>query len=464
MKRFLKKYLSIKLRVTLWYTFFMTLLVIIVFTFMGLMIEKVVDTSFKNEIIETVHQSFKEIEMKPEGLEIDDDLDIVRRNIYISIYDENYNLIHGIIPNGFIATKQFVTEKVETFRSNSINWYVYQERIMINNYGVLIVRAVTKQSNSNEIMNTIMKITVLVLPFLVILFSIGGYIIIDRAFLPIRQIEEIANRIGDANDLSQRINIKEQWAIPKDYKGKDEIYELANIFDKMFDRLEVSFENEKQFISDVSHELRTPIAVIISQCEFALDNTDVNKETSDRILVILKKSKQMSAMIAQLLTMSRIAKGYQKLNIERINFSELTEIIVEEQRNIAAKRNIYIQTEIEPDIWINADETLIMRALINLISNSINYGKKNGETIVEISDAGKNVECSVEDNGIGISKNNIDKIWNKFFRVDSSRTNDTGIGLGLSMVKWIIETHNGSISVESELGEGTKFTFFLPKN
>ena len=241
---------------------------------------------------------------------------------------------------------------------------------------------------------------------------------------------------------------------------------MAHTFDKMMDKLEDSFETEKQFTSDVSHELRTPVTVILSQCEYALQEDTPAQEIKDCIRSIAAQARKMSSLISQLLTLARADKGIQKLHYELLNLSELAEIITEEQKGIASKKGITLETCIQPDILFRGDETMLMRLFINLISNSITYGKENGLTRISLSSDGNLITGSVSDNGIGIEKDKLDKIWKRFYQVNPARSSGEreGAGLGLPMVKWITEAHGGTVCAESTPGSGTVFTFTFPQN
>ena len=127
----------------------------------------------------------------------------------------------------------------------------------------------------------------------------------------------------------------------------------------------------------------------------------------------------------------------------------------------AETKNITIFSEITPDIYANIDESMMMRVFINLLSNAVTYGKTNGKIYVDLDVQEKTIVIKIADDGIGISDEHIDKIWTRFYQVDPSR-NSEGTGLGLSMVKWIVEAHSGTISVVSKLGEGTIFTIKIP--
>ena len=173
----------------------------------------------------------------------------------------------------------------------------------------------------------------------------------------------------------------------------------------------------------------------------------------------------MATLISQLLTLSRADAGRAKLHMELLNVSDLAEITVEEQRDFAASRNITLSSWIQPDILMRADETMMMRLFINLLTNAITYGKEGGHVLLELSSSEEQIEGSVSDDGIGIPPEHLDKIWNRFYQVDTSRTSreDGSSGLGLAMVKWIVEAHGGTITVESKEGTGSRFQFCFPK-
>ena len=169
----------------------------------------------------------------------------------------------------------------------------------------------------------------------------------------------------------------------------------------------------------------------------------------------------MSILVSQLLTLARMDKGHQKLKLEEVEIGELIEIAIEGQRTYANSKNIKIIPNIKENIYSSVDETMIMRVFTNLLSNAISYGKENGYVKISLNRDDNNVIIKIEDNGIGISEDNLEKIWIRYFQVDPSRSTENS-GLGLSMVKGIIESHKGSVSVESVLNKGTIFTIYLP--
>ena len=151
--------------------------------------------------------------------------------------------------------------------------------------------------------------------------------------------------------------------------------------------------------------------------------------------------------------------------VERLNLSELTEMAVEEQKLLAEEKGLCrtFELKIAPEVYAWADESYYIRLLVNLLENAVYYGKEYCMVKVTLSKNGKKIEGIVEDNGIGISEEDLVHIWERFYRADSARSTDSHSGLGLSMVKWIVEAHGGTIRAESRLGEGTRFIFEIPE-
>lgn len=446
---------SIRSRIALWYLISMGFIVIIYSGLFFYITNNIVRKSTYTYLKERVNKSFSSIRYIQEDkeLEIDDNLQTLNGSIQLSIFNNQKEFIYGNSPLNFKFDDTLSDNgKVRILKHKNQRWYLYEEKYFYKGYGDLWVRGVVESSVLEYTIEAIFFITLVGLPILLIFITIGGYIFSKQLFKPISKITEIAQEINDGDDLTKRINLG---------NGKDEIYNLANTFDNMFDKLQKSFENEVQFTSDVSHELRTPISVIMTQSEYGKDIEMTPEEAKHTFNIIFKESKKMSQLVSQLLTLVRIDKGHLKLNLENIDIGELLEISLETQQINANKKNINFITNIEENIFTFIDEIMILRAFNNIISNAIFYGKENGFLKISLKKENNKIFITFEDNGIGISKENLDKIWIRFFQADYSRTTDNS-GLGLPMVKGIIEAHNGNISVTSELGKGTTFSIILP--
>ena len=452
MKRF-----SLKLKLTAMYSFFMVLVTCLCLAVLFSLSGNEILTSAQMHLRERVQESADEIELEDGEFEIDSDFYSLDNNVYLALYDTGGNFLYGKVPPGLEQAPQFEDGKIQTVKSGTEQWYVYDVQYEMENGQEFYIRGVVSVTETQKEFLIAVRFAVILLPLTVILTALIGYRLIRRTLLPVRQMTETVQEIQKDGDLSRRIGVSQDT-------GKDEFYQLAGTFDGMLESLEQAFLRERQFTSDVSHELRTPVSVILAQCEASLNRTDLSEEQRKEILLIRKKAGEMSQMISQLLLLSRADQGRQQLNKEEINISELTEISVEEQKMLAQRRKIEVHTEIEPDITGYLDESFYIRMLDNLISNAVSYGKEGGNIKVTLHQIPSGVRGTVEDDGIGISRDDQVHIWERFYRVDASRTGKeegSHSGLGLSMVKWIAQAHGGNVRVESELGKGSCFTFEL---
>ena len=433
----------------------MGIMILLVFSSLAIVFyisENIIHSSVRTYLKDVVIHRLDYLTIENGEIIIDSNFDTMIQNVEIAIYDKDFKFLYGNSPNGFeMDNRKSKDDKIMIIRSNNQKWYVYNKIIELGDYGKVWIRGVMPNIGQSSAIETVIQISFVILPFFLMLSAIGGYIITKNAFTPIEKIRRIAEKINEGNDLSQRINLG---------KGDDELYTLANTFDVMFDRLQTSFENEVQFTSDVSHELRTPITVILTQAEYGKGYISSVEEAQKSFGIIEKEGQKMSKLVSQLLTLARMERGRQKLNLENINLSELIEMTVETQTLSAKSKNIKIITKIMPEIYANIDEMMIMRVFTNLISNAISYGKQNGTVTVELFLKEDKIISKISDDGIGISEDKLDKIWLRFYQVDPSKNGDNS-GLGLSMVKKIVELHKGEIFVESELGKGTTFTIIL---
>mgnify|MGYP000431380725 FL=1 len=452
MKRF-----SLKLKLTAMYSFFMVLVTCLCLAVLFSLSGNEILTSAQMHLRERVQESADEIELEDGEFEIDSDFYSLDNNVYLALYDTGGDFLYGKVPPGLEQAPQFEDGKIQTVKSGTEQWYVYDVQYEMENGQEFYIRGVVSVTETQKEFLIAVRFAVILLPLTVILTVLIGYRLIRRTLLPVRQMTETVQEIQKDRDLSRRIGVSQDtW--------KDEFYQLAGTFDGMLESLEQAFLRERQFTSDVSHELRTPVSVILAQCEASLNRTDLSEEQRKEILLIRKKAGEMSQMISQLLLLSRADQGRQQLNKEEINISELTEIIVEEHKMLAQRRKIEVHTKIEPNITGYLDESFYIRMLDNLISNAVSYGKEGGNIKVTLHQIPSGVRGTVEDDGIGISRDDQVHIWERFYRVDASRTgkeDGSHSGLGLSMAKWIAQAHGGNVRVESELGKGSCFTFEL---
>lgn len=317
----------------------------------------------------------------------------------------------------------------------------------ITNYDEVWIRGIVPTENKDGI-SSLLKVALIILPLLIIIFLIIGYFVTKKTLMPLKIVRNTANRLGKCEDLSQRINIKE---------GPLEITQLSNAFDNMAQNLQDAFERERRFTSDVSHELRTPVTVILAACGEAMDDYATKEDINEALEVINRQTLKMRSMITQLLEFTRMEQGRMRLSLEEANLSQIVEAICEDSYSGDNEKNIKVSYTAQPDIIMNLDVELMTRLIDNLVSNAIKYGKENGFVKIALKKAEDKIILSVEDNGIGISKDDIDGIFQSFYRGENAIA-QSGHGLGLSLAKRIAMLHGGNITVESELSKGSKFT------
>lgn len=252
---------------------------------------------------------------------------------------------------------------------------------------------------------------------------------------------------NSAGDLSKRIT---------GITTKDEVQELADTFNTMLNRLQESFNRERQFTSDASHELRTPVAVI-SACTEDLMGTVQDGENARSLEAIQKESTRMNKIISQLLLLTRGYEGRYHLEKENLELYEVVGSVMDELSETASVSQIQLINEVPKSSIIYADQSLVTQLLINLIGNSIKYGVQGGFVTVRGAQVEGKCTFSVSDNGIGMKEDELEHIFERFYCADKARDR-SGSGLGLSIVKWTVELHNGTISVSSEYGKGMQVT------
>ncbi len=268
----------------------------------------------------------------------------------------------------------------------------------------------------------------------------------------IRRINETANKITSSN-LSERI---------KAPKGKDEISSLITILNSMITRLEKSFVQAKQFSQDAAHEIRTPLTIIHGEIEELIEKETAGDNTVRSLENILEEIQYLSSISERLLLIHTMDTGKIKYSFEVVGLSELMKEIYQDAVIISSDRNIKIKLNIIDDIELNCNKEFITRLLWNIIDNAIKYNKPEGSVSFEVYKNNSDVCFAVRDSGIGIPAEEIPKIFNRFYRVGKSRSQEMGgSGLGLAICKWIATLHNGVITVESELHKGSAFTITL---
>ena len=280
-------------------------------------------------------------------------------------------------------------------------------------------------------------------------------LLVSRSLVkPIRRITSTAKQIRDG-DLSARTELR----------GDDEIDQLGETFDEMATSLEKDLKHERRLTSDVAHELRTPLMAMLATVEAMQDG--VYPTDAEHLETVASETRRLARLVQQMLDLSRMENRTAPLNLEPVDIVSLARNIVASQEQLFQSRDLRLRFTDETGghgAVIEVDADMITQAVINLLSNAMRYTPEGGWVVASVKLDRKNVLISVADTGIGIAKEDLSRIFGRFWRADASRAREAGgLGVGLAVTKQIVERHHGFISVESELGKGTTFTIHLPR-
>lgn len=298
----------------------------------------------------------------------------------------------------------------------------------------------------------------------------GGYWLASRAMAPVRTITRAARSISET-DLHHRLNLGRQ----------DELGDLANTFDSMLARLQAAFDRQRQFTADASHELRTPLTIMGLEADQALSRRRSPDEYERALTVIKSENEFMARLVNDMLTLARMDAGQTQLRLEALDLSEIALEVVERVSMLTRRGGVEMHLgDGLPEVKIQGDRQYLTQLLTNLVENAVKYAGGRGkhvriETGLE-ERAGRAFGWSrVEDDGPGIPPEHLTRLFDRFYRVDQSRSRDEetyaqaegekapgGSGLGLSIVQWIARAHGGEVTVQSTVGVGTAFILHLP--
>ena len=443
------KFLSIKTRVTIYFTLMMVLVVVLVFGVILIAGRGVISDTAEGTLLDVVHDEIDDVEFDGGFLDLDE-LDFYRHNVYVQAYSADGEFLGGAGTNDFDGEEEFHNGEMRQVTIDGSPFLVY-DLLVQTDAGSVWLRGITSAENDFSAARVITILALILLPVLVVITAVVGWFIARHAFKPVRQITDTVDAINDGDDLTARIGLR---------RGRDEIHRLAATFDRMFDRLERSFDSEKRFASDASHELRTPVAIILAECEYARQNAQTVDDYRESLEVVERQGRRMSTLINQLLNITRMDQGTQAISREDADFSELADVVADETVRASGKA-LEVEKNIAPGVHANVDVGLMSRLVQNLVENACKYTPEGGRVRVSLAAAEGRLTFTVADNGIGIAKRDLPHIWERFWQADSSRGVDKGSGLGLAMVKQIADAHGGALSVESEPGRGSTFTFCM---
>lgn len=464
--------LTIKTRLTLWYIIVLALILTAFSTFIYINVEnymyKQVELKLRNEAEQILGEFENSDNEEDNNIDsktlINEVKEYANEDNLLAYYNSDRQLIlssrsNYVLPDklnleGLKSGYNYKVIEVEN-ENHDGDWALLTLPINIEGGGITgWIKLANSLESETEILDKLLVIFIFGIPLFLITAVIGGYFLAWKALSPIDKITGTARDIS-SNNLEQRIEEKDT---------DDEVGRLATTLNQLFSRLEKAFKREKQFTSDASHELRTPITVIRAQSEKSLMEKDLDEKCRDTLEIIRKQADYMGHLIEQLLLLARSDSGKQIIEKEKFDLKELVEMVTDEIRGIAEKKNIEIINRASQDsIEILADQSMIIQLLLNLLDNAIKYTSEGGRVEISTEKTAEEVIIKIKDNGKGIPKKDQGNIFKRFYRVDKSRSRQKGgTGLGLAICEWIVKSHGGDIRLESEPGVGSEFLIRLP--
>jgi heavy metal sensor kinase len=478
---------SLRFKLTLWYVLILGILLISFSSFLYLTLSKSLYRDVDNKL-RSLAELIASESMSPMSKfsfgnidqTLESSMNLRPIGKFIQVLDESGrvgrksdNLRNVQLPISLNALKN-ASKGIHTYETNRVfgdaPLRILTFPVMEHNQVTKIIQVASSLEEVEDALNTLFIILIVAVPLALMIASLGGQFLATKALKPVDRITQTAREITSQN-LNKRIEPP---------KVKDEISRLIETFNEMISRLDQSFRQVKQFTADASHELKTPLTILKGEVEVALRKERSLKDYEQVLKSNLEEINRMSQIVEDLLLLSKAEMGEIKLNHERINLREILNEVVSQMSLLAQSKNIKIGTSNHfEDIYMIGDGLRIRELFLNLIENGIKYTEEGGAIHITLSKESiheqKNVHLPAvkdgeayakiifSDTGIGISKEDQAKIFNRFYRVDKARSREAGgSGLGLSICKWIVEAHQGEITVESELGKGSTFIVKLP--
>jgi len=291
------------------------------------------------------------------------------------------------------------------------------------------------------------------LPMAVLVAAAGGYLLVGRALKPVEQITCKAEQITQHN-LSERL--------PGAHTG-DELERLSHSLNRMIARLDDAFQNSKRFVADASHELRTPLTILRGELESLSEEVNLDAEVRSRLGSLLEEVERLGKIVEQLFALSRLDAGEAQSEWARFDLAELAKTTADQMGLLAEDKGIVISCDVDRKVPVEGDRARLKQVVVNLLDNAIKYTPAHGAIQLRVNTVNGRACLEVADNGVGIPPDAQPHVFERFYRVDQTRSGDPGsAGLGLSIVKSICAAHGAEVEVQSAVGKGSEFRVKLP--
>ncbi|MEW5978008.1 MAG: ATP-binding protein [Acidobacteriota bacterium] len=460
---------SIRLRLTAWYSFITFGTLCLMSSLMWVALSIGIDEAVKEELSvrADVVQSFIRRELP--GKSIAEQREILgnaarvetgRRLLRITdsqgrlLYqNKQFPELHEIAPPTLPAPERSSPESFSTVKTKEHSFLLMTFQSNRPEQG-WVVQLACRLDEFQEGLHRFGWILLALLPLGLLLTAGGGYFMSRRALAPVDHIIRAAQAIGPSN-LAKGLLVPQTG---------DELQRLTETLNEMMRRLDTAFRSITRFTADASHELRTPMAIMHTAAELALRNPRTPAQYREALRQILIEVVRTTELIDKLMLLARSDAGVQALQVERMNLADSLSAAYEQCRVLAEARGVEMQIELpRAPVLVDGDEQALRRLFLIFFDNAVKYTPSGGRVFVSLACHRGLAVCRIRDTGVGIAPEDLPKIFERFYRADKARSRSEGsVGLGLSIARWLIDAHQGSVDVQSTVGEGSEFQIRIP--
>ncbi|ESA38673.1 integral membrane sensor signal transduction histidine kinase [Leptolyngbya sp. Heron Island J] len=462
--KYRKPWYNLRLRLVAWYSLLAGLSMLVSDGFMYLRFRQTLFDQIDNALEVTTIQALKNLDDEVDALMFDPRqeapalaslLNDAGVEIYLLAQDGSLKEYFG--DSLTLPTQQGLQPGFKTLVTENGRWRLYTQEILPRADRPPGWLTVARSLQPVDItLQNLLNQHLLKVPLLLGMVGLGGLFLANRALKPIGQITRIAEQVSVSGDLTQRIR----------YQGTtdDELERLATMFDEMLDSLQATFEHKKRFTADASHELRTPLTTLKGRLHVALSQPRTAEIYQETLQGIEQEVDRLIRLSSDLLLLSRLEQQHQDMHLELIDLSDLLAAIAEQIQPLADLQQLQFSTHIPSDLQIQGSPDHLIRLFLNLLDNAVKHTSAQGKVQLRAMVQGHCIQINVSDTGIGISPKHLPHLFERFYRVEKSRSRTIGgTGLGLAIAQEIVHRHHGAIAVQSQPGHGTTFTVTFPK-